>query len=79
MNPNCNVEPHVVARWESRGGKYWCELYRGPYGYGYRARDAGGHLGLLDLSDALRVVESRLPDMQADANVTAMRLTFRNF
>jgi hypothetical protein len=36
-----------VARWESRGGKHWLELYRDELGYTYRSSSGGGNLGNL--------------------------------
>lgn len=37
----------LVARWRSRGGKYWLDLYLDQYGYTYRADDCGGSMGLV--------------------------------
>lgn len=37
----------IVARWESRGGKHWIELYADQYGYGYSGNDCCGNLGRL--------------------------------
>lgn len=36
----------VVAKWESRGGRYWLILYRREDGsFGYRGDGCGGNLG----------------------------------
>lgn len=35
----------IVARWKSRGGKYFVELYHTQQGYSYRGTDCGGYLG----------------------------------
>jgi hypothetical protein len=44
----------IVARWESRGGKCFRELYRDEYGYGYTGDDCGGFLGKME-SDAVAI------------------------
>lgn len=41
------MKKKIIARWESRGGAHWVELYRDEYGYGYSANDASGFLGRL--------------------------------
>lgn len=35
----------TIARWESRHGAHYVELYRDAYGYGYTGNDCGGSLG----------------------------------
>jgi hypothetical protein len=32
----------IIARWESRGGKHWVELYADEHGYGYDGNGCGG-------------------------------------
>jgi hypothetical protein len=39
------MERVVVARWESRRGKDWVELYRDRFGYGYSSRGSFGWFG----------------------------------
>ncbi len=34
----------MIARWESRGGKHYAELYHTATGYGYRGNGCGGSL-----------------------------------
>ena len=42
----------VIGRWESDGGKYWAELYRDAYGYGYQGKNSGGNMGRDVTTDA---------------------------
>jgi hypothetical protein len=35
----------LIARWESRGGKDWVELWHDQYGYSYRGNTCRGWLG----------------------------------
>ena len=37
----------LIARWESKTGKHFVELYRDMRGYSYHAPGAGGSLGVL--------------------------------
>lgn len=39
------ANPSMTTRWESRGGKYWVELYADERGYSYRADGGGGFFG----------------------------------
>ena len=63
----------LVARWESRSGKWWAELYRDSLGYSYRAVGAGGVLGGASEAEAVAEMEKRLPLFQPDAAKTPMR------
>ena len=72
-----HIDP--VARWESRGGKDWVDLFKGEWGYHYSGRDCGGSLGGCITSDAQAVsaMQERIDQggYQADANKTPMRRT----
>lgn len=66
--------PRVVARWESKSGKWHVTLYQDAYGYTYKAVNAGGNLGALPSdADAIAAIEPRVNDFQPDANKGAMR------
>lgn len=69
---------HVIAEWQSRGGKFMVTLFRDMTGYTYTATDAGGNLGSCD-SDAVAIaaMETRIAVgyFQADANKTPMKRT----
>src|SRR5690242_19604474 len=42
------VSQELVARWESKLGRYWLELYRhGDGSFSYRGDNSGGHLGVM--------------------------------
>jgi hypothetical protein len=43
----------LVARWETRGKRYWYELYHDELGFTYTGRDCGGNLGTLGIECAL--------------------------
>lgn len=55
------LEKVTIARWQSRGGKYWVELYAEYLtadrslepGYSYRSDDGGGYIGSVDEGTAL--------------------------
>lgn len=50
----------VIARWESRGGKFWTELYdEGEQGYSYRGDGYGGYMGKIDLEIAIARCEQQ--------------------
>jgi hypothetical protein len=52
----------TVGRWESDGGKYWVELYRDRWGYGYDAKGSGGFIGKhenVSESDAVDYITAR--------------------
>lgn len=54
-------EKELVARWESKGGKHWVELYKHPTGgYSYRAPDAGGAFGIADEPQVMQMMEQKL-------------------
>lgn len=68
----------VVAKWESKSGKHWVTLTRDKHGYSFRAGGAGGYLGNVSESDAVKEMERRVAMgiYQPDANKTPMRRTF---
>ncbi len=57
-----NTESFCVARWESRGGKWWVELSQGRYDYFYRSNNAGGSVCAPDITNnlAATVVQAML-------------------
>ena len=79
-------EPKRIARWESRGGKYWVDLYFNPCFYfcdGTTAVDAhyrsdnssGGVDNVSTEAEAIAAMQIRYVDrgyFQADANKTPM-------
>ena len=46
-------EKKLIARWESRGKKYWVELYQDALGYFYHRDGSLGNLGSCSLEQAL--------------------------
>jgi hypothetical protein len=41
----------TMARWASRGGKHWLELYLTDTGWSYRTDGGGGYIGRRDMTD----------------------------
>lgn len=65
--------PTSVARWESRFGTYWVELFRDDGGYFYRAVGAGGVCSAqYPESDVVSEMESKLHLFQPDRAKTPM-------
>ena len=48
------MDKQLVAKWESKGGKYHLELFRDDSGYSYRGDDCGGFMGQVSELDAYR-------------------------
>jgi hypothetical protein len=79
-------EAKRIARWESRGGRYWVDLYFNPcfhFDDGTSAPDAhyrgcgcsGGVDGVQTEAEAIAAMQTRYVDrgyFQADANKTPM-------
>lgn len=70
----------LVARWESRGGAYFFEIYHDKWGYTYSASGAGGVLGNFEHdADAIAYAEQPTPwgrwldKSQPAANKTPMK------
>lgn len=65
----------VIARWESKSGKYWVELTSSESGVSYGAPGAGGSLGRVGDSEAIAEIQRRvdLGYFQPDANKTPMK------
>lgn len=64
----------VLAHWESRSGKHWLTLLKGPQGYRYEAQDSSrGWLRADDDLTAIAQMERRLSEFQPDKAKTPMR------
>jgi hypothetical protein len=75
----------VIARWESRGGKYWVELMYNPafrlangtvvISAHYQGGGCGGGIAATSEDNAIATMQSRIDAgcFQADANKTPMR------
>ena len=50
----------VIARWESRGGKDWVEVYQDRYGFGYEARNGCGCFGSATREQAMAEIQRQL-------------------
>jgi hypothetical protein len=69
--------PSPVARWESKSGKWWADLYAFDNGgYFYRGVGCGGNMsGTATLDEAIAAMEQKCVRgyFQPDANTTPMR------
>lgn len=65
----------IIARWQSKSGKWWVHLYKNAHGYSYRGVDCGGFIGALEGEDtkAIAYIESRLDTFQPDNAKTKMK------
>ena len=65
-----------VARWSSKSGKHWVDMHQHSDGnYSYDASNGGGNLGVMDYSEAVKRMQSKV-DMggfQPDANKSPMK------
>jgi hypothetical protein len=50
----------LIARWESRSGKHWAELYHDGTAATYKGNDCGGCFGALDVATAITMMQSRV-------------------
>jgi hypothetical protein len=76
-----------IARWESRGGKYWVDLYYNPafkladgstiVDAHYRGDGCGGSIQAQSEAEAIASMQKRVDAgyFQADANKTPMKRT----
>ncbi len=56
---------NVIARWESKRGKDWVEVYEVtqygvPVGYGYHCRNGGGWMGPVPRELAMETVQRKM-------------------
>lgn len=68
----------LLARWESKGGKYWVEVYSDERGQTYHSDDGGGNLGNIGEDAAIEQVEKRVlrGDFLPDRAKTPMVMTY---
>lgn len=59
----------LIARWETRGQRYWYELYRDNMGFTFRSEDGGGNLGYMALDTAMANIEQRVRDAKRFDNI----------
>ena len=63
-----------VARWESRGGKWWVMLYHDAHSWGYTGAGCGGSFPMQwGQAEAFEEIEGRLGEFQPDDAKTPMR------
>jgi hypothetical protein len=69
------MERTVIARWESKRGKDWLELYEDKHGMGYEANGAGGFLGKVTRERAIEDMEQRIANGMYCSQKTPMKRT----
>lgn len=50
----------VIARWESRSGKHWAELYHDGTAAFYRGVGCGGNLGVIGEAEAVAEMQRKV-------------------
>jgi hypothetical protein len=71
-------EKGIVARWESRSGKHFVELYEDSYGFWYKHGPTGrgiGSLGQISREQAIAEMEKRLEWLTPDNLKTGLKRT----
>jgi hypothetical protein len=63
----------LAARWATRGGKFWIELYKSPDGYSYRSDSGGGNLGPMSHTEAVAEMERRVRDARTYDKINMQR------
>jgi hypothetical protein len=65
----------IIARWESKSGKHYAELYEDRWGFGYTSNKAGGFLGSISRGTALEIMNGKIVMgyFQPDKNKTPMK------
>lgn len=54
------MERVVVARWESKRGKDWVEVYQNEHGFGYEARGSCGWFGNASREQAFAEIQRHM-------------------
>ena len=54
------MERTVIARWESKRGKDWVQVYQDDYGFGYEARNGGGWFGSATREQAMAEIQRQM-------------------
>lgn len=56
-------EDKIVARWESKSKKDWVNLLQHSDGsFSYKAKDAFGHIGKVNLETAIKNLKTKIDD-----------------
>jgi len=64
----------LIARWETRGKRYWAELYKDKLGYSYKTDSGGGNIGSLPSDEiAIKTMENKLSYLTPDAAKNLMK------
>lgn len=66
-----------IARWQTRGGKHWFELYQyeDGGGFSYRGDGAGGNLGNMSEEEAIAYIEKRIKAMKEVDGINMVRVS----
>jgi hypothetical protein len=68
------MERTVIARWKSRRGKDWIELYESPgLGFGYQGRGCAGWMGSVTRDEAVADIQRRVDQGCFCSQKTPMR------
>lgn len=59
----------TLAKWRTRGGKYWLELIQNADGsYSYRHENGGGYMGQVSADDAFRRMADEIKSYATDGH-----------
>lgn len=50
----------VIARWESKTGKHWAELYHDGIAAFYRGEGCGGNMGVCSIDTAITQLQAKV-------------------
>jgi hypothetical protein len=65
----------LVGRWESRGRKYWIELFdNGDGTFSYTEDNGGGYMAQISRTNAFAEIERTVADMKEIDNITLKRV-----
>lgn len=64
----------LIARWETRGRKYWLELYEDQFGFSYQMDNGGGSMGYIPRNDALARVQGMVDDARKIDRINMQRV-----
>jgi len=74
MDTDANLKV-TVARWETRGRRYWYELHRNRYGYSYRGDNCGGIFPAdFTINQAIADMEKKIQLAKAVDSITYRRV-----
>lgn len=70
------MSKNLVARWATRGKKYWYELYEDDMGFTYTQDHGGGNLGgNITVEEAIAQIEKMIDHAKQYDNINYQRVS----